>query len=107
MTPSLLHWANGYLAAKVGLGKTLGLSKAMLHMNAGLVIFVLAALLLRQRMRSPWPLAVVAIAALLNETVDYFAVPSDFSFRDMANTIFWPLVLFLLSRRGGGISEKL
>lgn len=102
MSPTLPHWANRYVAAKVSLGKALGLSKAALHMNAGLAIFVLMALLLRQRMRSPLPLAEVAMAAVLNEAVDYFATPSDFSLRDMANTIFWPLVLFLVARRGRG-----
>jgi hypothetical protein len=49
----------------------------------------------------------VTLFAFLNEAVDYF-VPSvpDFSLIDILNTIFWPMVLFLLARRGGGISEK-
>ena len=80
----------------------------MLHVHAGLAIFVVTALVLRRRMRSPWPLAIVTLFALLNEGVDYL-IPrtSDFSAFDVLNTIFWPLVLFLLARRGGGISAKL
>ena len=83
------------------LGDTLGVTDDLIHVHVGLAIFVLTALLLRRRMRSPWPLAVVAVFALLNEAVDYAVPPaSDFSAIDVANTLFWPAVLFLLARRG-------
>lgn len=107
MIKTLLAYAERYSAAKRALGQSLGISDNLLHVHVGLAIFVVTALLLRRRMRSPWPLAVVAVFAVLNEAVDYL-IPrtSDFSVFDVLNTIFWPMVLFLLARRGGGISAK-
>jgi hypothetical protein len=107
MFKSLVAYAERYSAAKRALGESLGVTDNLLHVHVGLAIFVVTALLLRRRMRSPWPLAVVTLFALLNEAVDYL-VPrtSDFSIFDVLNTIFWPMVLFLLARRGGGISAK-
>lgn len=80
-----------------------GATEDLLHVHIGLAIFVLTALLLKRRMRSPWPLAVVAIMSLANEVVDFFTHevwdwwPNTL---DLVNTIFWPGVLFLLARRG-------
>jgi uncharacterized protein involved in cysteine biosynthesis len=108
MIKSLLALAQQYSASKFWIGKRFGVADDLIHVHVGLAIFVVTALLLRHRMRSPWPLAVVTVFALLNEAVDCFVprVP-DFSLIDILNTIFWPLVLFLLARRGGGISERL
>jgi hypothetical protein len=107
MLKLLISYAERYSAAKRQLGESLGVSDNLLHVHVGLAIFVVTALLIRRRMRSPWPLAVVALFAVLNEAVDYL-IPrtSDFSIFDVLNTIFWPTVLFLLARRGGGINEK-
>jgi hypothetical protein len=107
MFKSLVAYAERYSAAKRALGESLGVTDNLLHVHVGLAIFVVTALLLRRRMRSPWPLAVVTLFALLNEAVDYL-IPrtSDFSIFDVLNTMFWPMVLFLLARRGGGISAK-
>jgi uncharacterized membrane protein YpjA len=49
----------------------LGGTEALLHVHAGLLIFVAAALLLRHHMASVWPLAAVVVFALLNEVLDY------------------------------------
>ena len=108
MIKSLLSLAQQYSALKFWIGERFGVSDDLIHVHVGLAIFVVTALLLRRRMRSPWPLAVVAVFAVLNEAVDYFVprIP-DFSLIDILNTIFWPVVLFLLARRGGGISAKL
>ena len=93
-----------YLAWKAALGEQLGASESLIHVHVGLAIFVVTALLLRQRMRSWIPLAVVFALALLNEVVDYnYGILWDYtsSGKDLINTIFWPTVLFLLARRPG------
>ncbi|MDQ8757264.1 hypothetical protein RCO27_13620 [Sphingosinicella sp. LHD-64] len=82
-----------------------GMSEDLIHVHIGLAIFVLVALVLRRRMRSPIPLAAVVALALINELVDYRAgtgwAPVTSAF-DFVNTVFWPLLLFLLARRGKG-----
>lgn len=93
-----------YLAWKVALGETTGMSENLVHVHAGLAIFVVTALLLRKRMRSLIPLAVVIALAVLNEAVDYlYGIKWDYmsSGMDLINTILWPIVLFLLARRPG------
>ena len=93
-----------YLAWKAALGDQYGLSESLLHVHAGLAIFVLTALLLRQRMRSWIPLAVVFALEFANETVDFYYSPRwdlGSSALDVINTVLWPLVLFLLARRPG------
>jgi hypothetical protein len=80
-----------------------GMTEDLLHVHLGLAIFVVTALLLRHRMRSPWPLAVVAIISLVNEVVDYLTHEIwewQPNVLDLLNTLFWPMVLFLLARRG-------
>jgi hypothetical protein len=96
-----------YLAWKAALGESTGMSENLIHVHAGLAIFVLTALLLRRRMRSWVPLAVVVALALLNELVDYsegalWELGS--SSLDFFNTVLWPTVLFLLARRSPAAS---
>ena len=93
-----------YLAWKVALGESTGMSENLVHVHVGLAIFVLTALLLRKRMRSWIPLTVVVALAVLNEAVDYlYGIQWDYisSGMDLINTILWPTVLFLLARRPG------
>ena len=66
------------------------------------MIFGISAWLLRRRIRSLIPLALVIVFAAANELVDAFAPGSTSaieSLADFANTVFWPTVLFLLARR--------
>ena len=91
-----------YLAWKATLSGQMGISESLLHLHAGLAIFVVTALLLRKRMRSWIPLAVVVVLAMVNEMIDYRYSPGwdvGASLKDLANTIVWPLILFLLARR--------
>lgn len=91
-----------YSNMKNALGEVTGMSEDLIHVHVGLAIFVLTALVLRHRMRSPIPLTVVAVLALLNEALDYGAPgwkPGP-SALDVVNTLVWPLILFLLARRG-------
>ena len=91
-----------YGEAKHGIGAWTGASQELLHVHAGLAIFVAASLVLRRKFRSPIPLALVAVFAVLNELADWLDGPSADPFEpywDIANTVFWPCVLFLLARR--------
>ena len=97
------EFVSAYDAAKPRLAELLGASEALLHVHVGLLIFVLAALVTRRHMASPWPLAVVFALALINELIDYLGpTPSAYlsSVGDVINTVFWPTVLFLIARRG-------
>lgn len=99
-----------YSAFKDWLSDYTGAGEGLLHVHVGLLIFVLAALLLKRRMRSPWPLAAVAFFAIANEIVDYVGPepwPLWGSAADVINTLFWPLVLFLLARRGQSLGNKI
>lgn len=99
-----------YVEAKQGLGEELGASEALLHVHVGLLLFVVTALLLRRRMASLLPISVVAVLALANELVDWFGPSPAPPWRaaiDFLNTVLWPLVLFLLARRGGGVRTKI
>jgi hypothetical protein len=108
----IVRVANAYSQLKNDIGEMSGSQENLLHIHLGLIIFVLAALLMRRKMRSPLPLAIVAVFALMNEIVDFLSEwPSSLSHSivDVANTLFWPLVLFLIARRGRpaeGIESK-
>lgn len=108
ITAEVARFAATYSHAKAGLGDALGLSDDLLHVHAGLALFVVAALLTRRRMRSWWPLGVVVVFAAANEIVDSFGPDraDGFSALDLANTLVWPAVLFLLARRGKAGSAR-
>jgi len=99
---SLNGAAASYSAAKGEIERVTGAQQELLHVHAGLAIFVLAALLLRKRMRSPLPLTCVVVFAALNEVFDWWVgKPIDTAepLIDFANTVVWPAVLFALARR--------
>ena len=92
----------GYTAAKAAIISWTGAGEDLLHVHAGLLIFFLAALVLRKRPSSPIPLAHVVFFALLNELIDQLAGGANDPLEpyvDVANTVFWPTLLFLLARR--------
>lgn len=98
-----MTFVEDYSSIKRAMADGLGMSEALLHLHIGLAIFVIAALALRRRMRSPWPLLAVALLALGNELVDRLSHDSwriANSAADLLNTLLWPTVLFLLARRG-------
>ena len=92
---------DAYAALKEGLSDATGATEDLLHVHFGLLIFVAAALLLRRRMHSNWPVGLVWAFALANEAVDYFAAGYrlDTSVLDVLNTVLWPTILHLLARR--------
>jgi len=94
-----------YQAAKLVLESTLGLSRDALHVHVGLAVFIVAALILRKPPHSSIPLAAVFLAAVMGEGLDmrddlrslgYWRWKD--SVGDVANTVFWPLVLWALAR---------
>jgi uncharacterized membrane protein YpjA len=105
----ILQLFTSYSAAKRSLAEALGVTDDLLHVHVGMALFALTALLTRRRMRSWWPLGIVAAFAIGNEVIDYFANvewSDQLSALDVANTLVWPLVLFLLARRGTDIGAK-
>ena len=91
--------------AKIAIAAALGLPKDALHIYVGMIVFLLAAALLRRPLRDWRPLAAVLLAALAGEAWDLFdtwrigARPVlTRNWHDVWNTCFWPAVLFLLAR---------
>ena len=77
-----------------------GASDTMLHVHSGLLIYVVAQYLLRTRRASVHALMAVAGLELANELMDalHFGAlrPAD-TLKDIATTLAWPLVLYLLA----------
>ena len=94
-----------FQAAKLELVTILGLSKDALHIHVGLLIFFAAAILLRKRLSSAIPVALVFVLACVGEMFDARDDISDLghwrvgaSLHDIVNTTFWPAALFVLAR---------
>lgn len=92
-----------YAEFKLMLGRDYGLTEDLLHVHAGLIIFFLAAVLSRQRIRSPVPIIIVYTLAISNEMIDLLTPGKSASpwepVVDIVNTVVWPSLLFLLARR--------
>lgn len=70
-----------------------------IHMQVGLAIWCLAAILLRRPLRSPLPLAAVLAAEIGNEIMDRLHAGTwrwPDTLGDAASTWFWPVTLFVL-----------
>jgi len=90
-------------ALKLAIVSATGLSKDALHIYAGLALFLLAAVLMRNRPSLAVPWCVVLLAALLAEALDLRDDIASMghwrwaaSLHDVLNTIFWPSVLTVL-----------
>ena len=84
-----------------------GVSRDALHTQLGLLIFFVAAYLLRKPAGNWMPVSVVVLAALLVEVFDRArdlatsgVWDTDGSIHDVINTVFWPLVLFAMVKTG-------
>lgn len=91
--------------SKIYLLDTLGLAKDALHIYVGLIVFFAVILLFRLPVRDPRPLLAVLLIALVGEGWDIYdsshlAGPQDYyaNWHDLWNTMFWPLVIFVLAR---------
>lgn len=90
---------------KLMIAQTTGLSKDALHIYAGLLAFLLCALLLAKPLRSPAPWLAALGIAILGEVLDcaddlhylgYWQWQA--SLHDIINTAFWPTAIYLLAR---------
>jgi hypothetical protein len=82
-----------------------GLDMDALHVHAGMLVQLAAALLLRRPLRSPWPWLVVLGVETANEVYDYtYEIWPDRDIqlaeglRDMWNTMAEPSLILLLAR---------
>jgi lipoprotein signal peptidase len=77
-----------------------GWTDAMLHLNAGLAIMVVAAVALARAPGDGWPLLAVIAAALGNEAMDYlhYGVFMADTVSDIGQTIFWPAIILIMTR---------
>ena len=101
MLSDQLHWiVRNYIGCVDWIAAQTGFDDALLHVHAGLLIFVLARLVTRRALSSPVPLACVAIAELVNELFDRLHhgrwMPDTTS--DVINTLFWPAVIYVVLR---------
>ena len=93
--------------AKLALVDALGIAKDALHVHFGLAVFLGLALALRRPLSHWLPFAGAGAAALAGEIwdlLDTYRAGDPLvwraSLRDIANTTFWPCLLFLLARLG-------
>lgn len=86
-----------YHAAIVWIGDGTGLPDAILHIHAGMAVMMLARVFSGRSLGTMIPLAFVGAAEAGNEFLDYLSYGmrwADTS-SDIANTLFWPLVITL------------
>lgn len=93
-----MNLIQSYADAVKWLSQSTGWADAMLHVNAGLAILAISAVVMR-RAPGEWPtFSVVAAAAIANEAIDYLhhggVMPDTLS--DLSLTIFWPAVFLAM-----------
>lgn len=93
--------------AKLWLVAELGLAKDALHIYVGLGLFLGSALLFRWPLSRWKPLILVALAALAGEVWDLIdsrrlgtRIDLSANWKDVWNTLFWPVALFVIARFG-------
>ncbi|VTX95111.1 Uncharacterised protein [Acinetobacter ursingii] len=81
------------------------LTRDALHIYAGLLIFFCVAFLDKRQLKSIWALFAVVLIAISAELlgarddlINYGYWRFDASLHDILNTIFWPLVLWLIAK---------
>lgn len=100
--------ANLYHHVIEWVGDGTGAPDTILHIHAGMAVLFLARLITGRSLATPIPLAFVFLAEFANEVLDYLhfgrVLPDTWS--DIANTIFWPTVLFIGLRLRRAREEK-
>ncbi|SEM42947.1 hypothetical protein SAMN05192583_0174 [Sphingomonas gellani] len=82
------------------IGDGTGLPDSILHIHAGLAVLLVTRILTRRSLGSFIPFALVVVAEGANELLDYLHYgwrPAD-TYSDIANTLFWPLVISVAVR---------
>lgn len=90
-----------YAALIKDIGDGTGMADSLLHVHAGLAVLLLARVIMQRSLATPWPLLVVCVAEAANEVLDRLQYGSwrwSDTLGDVANTLFWPIVLCLALR---------
>jgi hypothetical protein len=84
----------------IWIGDGTGLPDAILHIHAGLAVLLLARLVSGRSLGTFIPFAAVVLAEAGNEMMDYLVYGMRWhdTLADVANTLFWPLVISLAVR---------
>lgn len=100
-----MHWlheaAAVYHAQTLWLAETTGLPEEILHIHAGMIIFLATSLVAKQSLDRAFPLLMVIIMAVGNECLDRINLGNwnwPDTKADLINTITWPLVIWLTAR---------
>ena len=82
------------------IGDGTGLPDTILHIHAGLTILLIVRLITRRSLGSFLPFWVVVVAEFGNELMDYlnYGWREADTLSDIANTLFWPMVISLAVR---------
>lgn len=92
-----------YESWKIAIATWVGIDDWLIHSQFGMIIFVLAAIVMRRSLASIVPVSLVIASEGFNETLDRLNYGSwrwpDTS-RDLIFTIGWPVILFLCARTG-------
>lgn len=73
-------------------------SDLLAHVHGGMAVLLLARLITRRSLSTPFPLLCVLVVQLLNECMDRYTHGSwrwPDTIADTVNTLFWPTVLFI------------
>ncbi len=104
---------SAFQSFKLAVVSATGLSKDALHIYVGLALFFVVVLSSRKPVRAWLPWCSVLAAAVLGELLDARDDIVSFgrwrwwaSAHDVANTLFWPTVLVILSRYTPAFSKE-
>lgn len=96
---------SAFQSMKLDIVHVASLAKDALHIYVGMTVYLIGAAIARSGLKAAWPIIAVAIVAAAGEALD---ARDDFrslghwrvlaSVHDIINTLFWPLVLWLLAR---------
>lgn len=94
-----------WLQIKYEIATTTGLAQDALHVHAGILVMLAAALVMRRPVSSPWPWLVVLLIELANEAIDLTnympgsrSIGEGGTIRDIWNTMLAPTILWLAAR---------
>jgi hypothetical protein len=92
-----------YETLKQATAASIGVNDWLLHVNGGLLIMVLVAIIFRRSLTSPWPMVAVITAEAINEYFDKLAFGSwrwDDTSWDIFFTLLWPALLLVFLKTG-------
>lgn len=103
-----------FQAAKLAIVGATGLSKDALHIHVGLAVYLAGRFVFRKRPRAHAPVLLALLAACVGEVLDMRDDTLSLghwrwgaSLHDVINTVWWPVVLHLLtSRRAAAGSDR-